>query len=540
VHIFYEIVESDESSGSMGQQLMSACANTPEQLSKPDNRRISRDTKSMTELWSGWVQMKTLRPGPTSWYRLDHRYHSSIFAKGSKSLMILRFGPDEPTAIHLKLHLFDGFWLGSHRADRKGEFVLFSGEEQMRYLSVSNLSAKKLLAALEETCRSMSRDGPLREGWLHKTSIPCADELDDAEIRSLDATSAETEIAGMFRPWKLRYCYFFHTEHERYFSYAADENMQEPKGYLALRSCSNMRTVLGESPEMVVRSGMLKERVKIFRFRVAKDADESSSERLPLHRAQMTPLELTREWAKLFSEKRNGGESKTRRRTAETSSHARKATKAHTKRPSVLQQQKQRRRTPIGGTYRSLREHRSHKATTPATASDTSSPPPPPKPTNAQRTTARAKAKDEGHRVRETERRQPKKSETSDASRIARRESVHFRKLVKDWARGKDILALIHDVPELLPPTSAQTKRAADAIIATSRAYLDRGRCSTMELKKLYRKSVRYCHPDKWAQANQGDVRSKILCSEAFRIVQSRYEMMAKVFAESGETEYIV
>jgi len=425
------------------------------------------------------------------------------------NFLILRSNPDKATAMNVQLKKFQAFTLG-HR--REGEFVLIKNENQLMHISVSASDAKKFEEGIRKSRASMRLESPTCEGWIEKTSIPYPDDFDRSKARTLTQAEAESQIAGVFRPWKRRYAFLFRGKLDRYIYYTDDEDVSNPKGYLAMQNCSNVRTVLNDSPEIVVRCAMLEERVKLYRLRILDDIQE---------RSQLTVLGRTREWVNALCDK---------------------IPESKAKRSSGSKQQ--RRRTPVDNRNRTgpLRGHRIPRRPNQRKEA-----------TNTPTTEAPPSRRSDGKEEKDSSRTVPIRSArtTDDPAReipprtiasktIPRCESAKVREEVTRWAEGKDILALIHDMPRVLPPTSPPLKRAAETIRTRAGEYLKRGRCSTNELRKLYHWAVRYCHPDKWVEANRGEMRSKVMCSEIFRAVNLRYEMMTKVFAETDEKEYVV
>ena len=407
--------------------------------------------------------------------------------------MVFRFGPKKPTAFHLNLTRFDAFATSSDG----NEFVLFENAKQAKWIHPLS-SSRGLSSALREACRSFQDKGPIVHGWMEKCSIQVED---DVKISSLDESSDMLQN-GLFRRWQRRYCWFFVSQEERYFYYANDRNGENPKGFLAMSRCSSVKTILGEHPEMILRCAMTRERVKIYRFRVVEDDDESDSDKKESSQLS-TILPLTREWTRVFN-----GESrsmKVRRKTKKNSATSTGDGKFRAAR---------RRKTPV------QQQHR---------------------PPSAEKVVEKEK-KTQGKNTNTT-----KKSSVSSESEIRktrkhrqpkRTDSMSFRLIVKNWAKGKELIELIRDMSNILPPTSNGLRKTSERIETVASTFLSHGQCTTKELKKLYRLAVKYCHPDKWVQAQQGDVRAKIMCSEVFRMVQMRYDMMMRVFEESGETVY--
>ena len=409
-------------------------------------------------------------------------------------LQVFRFGPKKPTAFHLNLERFDAFATSS----KGNEFVLFENANQAKWIRPSN-SSKGLSSALREACRSFQDKGPMIHGWMEKCSIQVED---DVKISSLDESSDMLEN-GLFRRWQRRYCWFFVTKEERYFYYANDRKGENPKGFLAMSRCSSVKTILGEYPEMILRCAMTRERVKIYRFRVVEDDMNSDN-----HDSHLSILPLTREWTRIFN-----GESrpmKTRRKTKKSSVTSGDGKfRAARRRKTPVQQQ------PRPASSSSSSKVRKEKTTTTSHKKN-------PKTTKKSQSVPSASEMKKNRKHR-----QPKRTD-----------SMSFRLIVKNWAKGKELIELIRDMSNILPPTSDGLKKTSRRIETVASTFLSQGQCTIKELRKLYRLAVKYCHPDKWVQAQKGDVKAKIMCSEVFRMVQMRYDMMMRVFEESGETVY--
>jgi len=463
----------------------SMCAHESSQTVRV-NRVLSARIKSETPIWQGWVDLNTLK-------------------------MVFRFGPKKPTAFHMDLLKFDAFATSSNVQ----QFVLFENANQAKWIRPSS-NSKGLADVFKEACRSFQDRGPVMHGWMEKCSVQVEG---DVTISSLDESSDMLQNS-LFRPFQKRYCWFFVTQEERYFYYANDRNGENPKGFLAMSRCSSVKTILGEHPEMILRCAMTRERIKIYRFRVSEE--DSSSDKKESH---LSILPLTREWARIFN-----GESrpvKTRRKTKKSSitgNDGKFRVARRRKTPSQQQPQNNSSRNSSKVEKKDTSRRRTAEPSSTSTSTTTSTKTKSVPPSSSEIKTQKKKAK----------RRSKKKKE------IKRTDSTSFRLIVKNWAKGKELIELIRDMPNILLPPSSNPglKKTSERIETVASTYLSQGQCTIKELKKLYRLAVKYCHPDKWVQAQQGDVKAKIMCSEVFRMVQMRYEMMMQVFDESGETVY--